>query len=284
MTRRYVSWLAGGLVLATPAAEPAHVLVGAGDIAACGRAGDEATARLLDRIPGTVFTAGDNAYERGTRAEFRRCYAPSWGRHRARTRPALGNHEYLTRGAAGHFSYFGAAAGPRPGGYYAYDLGSWRVYVLNSNCMHVPCGRGSAQERWLRADLAANPRPCSLAYWHHPRFSSGVHGGTRLVSALWQALHDHAAEVVVTAHDHDYERFEPLDAAGRPTPTGLRSFVVGTGGRSLRSFRSVRQSSAIRSASAYGVLKLELAESSYTWEFVPVAGKTFRDAGSAGCR
>jgi hypothetical protein len=268
-----------------PPVADAAVLVGAGDIASCFSGGDEATAALLDGIAGTVFTAGDNAYESGTPEEFAACYEPSWGRHRARTLPAAGNHEYVTPGAAGHFAYFGAAAGPAGLGYHAYDIGAWRAYVINSNCWAIGgCGSGSAQEAWLRADLAANPRSCILAYWHHPRFSSGQHGGDASVDAIWQALYNHGAELVVNGHDHDYERFAPQSPGGLFDPaTGIRQIVVGTGGASLRPFAGLAANSEARSADAFGVIVLGLSPGSYSWQFVPAAGAGFTDSGSGTC-
>ncbi|MCH7718695.1 MAG: metallophosphoesterase, partial [Chloroflexi bacterium] len=153
------------------------MLVGAGDIASCASSGDEATADLLDGIAGTVVTFGDNAYQSGTESEFADCYEPTWGRHKARTRPAPGNHDYITPGASGYFEYFGAAAGDPSKGYYSYDLGAWHVIAINSNCSQVGgCDAGSPQEQWLRADLAESPTSCTVAYWHHPRFSSSLHG------------------------------------------------------------------------------------------------------------
>ena len=213
---------------------PPAVLVGAGDIASCGSSGDEATAALLAGIDGTVFTLGDNVYDSGTAAEFATCYDPSWGRYRARTSPAPGNHDYVTANAAGYFGYFGAAAGDPSTGYYAYDLGGWRVVAINSNCAAVGgCQAGSAQERWLRADLAAHPAACTLAYWHHPRFNSGEHGNSAEMQPIWQALYDAGAEVVLSGHDHHYERFAPQAPDGSSDPQrGIREFVVGTGGRS----------------------------------------------------
>jgi hypothetical protein len=268
-----------------PPVGEAAVLVGAGDIASCFSGGDEATAALLDGIAGTVFTAGDNAYDSGSPEEFAACYEPSWGRHRARTLPATGNHEYGTSGAAGHFAYFGAAAGPAGLGYHAYDIGAWRAYVVNSNCWAIGgCGAGSAQEAWLRADLAANPRPCVVAYWHHPRFSSGQHGGDGSVHAIWEALYAHGAELVVNGHDHDYERFALQTPGGVGDPaTGIRQLIVGTGGASLRPFAGVVANSEVRSADAYGVIVLALSPGSYSWQFVPVAGASFTDSGSGTC-
>ncbi len=260
---------------------PRAVLVGAGDIASCGLRGDEATAALLDTIPGTVFTAGDNAYNSGTPSEYADCYDPTWGRHKARTRPAPGNHDYATPGAAGYFGYFGAAAGDPATGYYSYDLGDWHILVLNSN---LSMQAGSPQEQWLRNDLAAHPAPCTLAYWHHPRFSSGPHGSSTAAQALWQALYEAGAEVVVSGHDHHYERFAPQDAQGTAdAEQGIRAFVVGTGGGRLDAIGPPIANSEVHEDDTWGVLKLTLHTMSYGWEFVPVAGKTFTDQGSAGC-
>lgn len=262
------------------------VLVGAGDIASCGSSGDERTADLLDAIGGTVFSAGDNVYDSGTSAEFADCYAPTWGRHLERTLPVPGNHEYRTTGAAGYFAYFGARAGDPSTGWYATDLGAWRIYGLNSNCGEIGgCEAGSDQERWLRADLTANPRRCSLAIWHHPLFSSGDHGNDPMTRALWQALADGGAEIVVTGHDHDYERFGPQDAAGAADPGGIVEFVVGTGGRSHYPFgsRAPVANSLVRDDTAYGVVRFELADDGWTSTFVPVVGATFTDSASGRC-
>ncbi|MFQ5890510.1 MAG: PKD domain-containing protein [Gemmatimonadota bacterium] len=257
------------------------VLVGAGDIASCTSSGDEATAALLDDIGGTVFTAGDNAYNSGTDAEFADCYAPTWGRHRSRTRPSPGNHDYGTAGAAGYFGYFGAAAGDPNEGYYSYDLGAWHILALNSN---IARGVGSAQEQWLRADLAASSALCTLAYFHHPRFTSGSHGDDPSMQALWQALYDRGADVVVSGHDHDYERFAPQTPTGAADPAnGIREFVAGIGGKSLRSFKIPRPNSEFRYNATFGVLKLTLRETGYSWELVPVGAGGSPDAGSASC-
>ncbi len=274
---------------ATPAPQPTPsdpVLVGAGDIADCRSDGDEKTAALLDRIEGTVFTLGDNVYGSGTGAEFMLCYTPSWGRHRQRTRPAAGNHDYRTSGAAGYYGYFGEAAGDRTRGFYSYDLGAWHVVVLNSNCNRVPggCVAGSAQERWLREDLAAHPAACTVAMWHHPRFSSSKHGDTVAMTDLWRTLFESGVDVALAGHDHDYERFAPMDGDGRPDPKhGIRSFVVGTGGKSHYEFEKIHETSEVRNADTFGVLKLTLHPHSYDWEFVPVEGATFRDSGTGTC-
>jgi hypothetical protein len=279
----------GGTAGASPgvsaSASPAdQVLVGAGDIAACGLNGDEATARLVETIPGTVFTAGDNAYESGTAAQFQDCYDPTWGRFKDRTRPAAGNHDWVTSGAAGYLGYFGSAATNADGQtWYSYDLGSWHVIVLDSDCSKVGgCDPGSPQGRWLAADLAASRTACSIAIWHHPRFSSGFHGSDASMEPLWRAVAAAGVELVVNGHDHDYERFGPQDADGRAADDGTREFVVGTGGAALRDFATIRPNSLTRASGVHGVLQLTLRASGYTWRFVSVDG-VFSDQGSAAC-
>jgi hypothetical protein len=266
---------------------PVAVLVGAGDIADCASTGDEATAALLRSIDGTVFTLGDNVYENGTADEFARCYAPSWGHPSIleRTRPVAGNHDYNSPDARPYFEYFGAPAGSPGEGWYAYDHGGWRAYVLNSNCAQVGgCGEGSAQVRWLRGDLAANPRRCAVAMWHHPRFSSGEHGDDNATAALWRTLQESGAELVLVGHDHHYERFAPQTASGEADPgRGLVQFVVGTGGRRLYDIRNVRANSVVRENETHGVLRLRLAPDSWSFDFIPVAGRTFTDSGSGTC-
>jgi hypothetical protein len=271
-------------VNATTQSDP--VFVGAGDIASCASSGDEATANLLDGIPGTVYTLGDNAYDSGTDAEFANCYNSSWGRHKARTKPSVGNHEYLTAGAAGYYNYFGAAAGEASKGYYSYDLGAWHIVALNSMCENVGgCGATSPMVTWLMLDLATNPSSCTLAYWHHPVFSSGSeHGNNPKMIPSWDALYAAGADVVLSGHDHDYERFAPQTSSGVADPAeGIREFVVGTGGRDHRAFGTIRANSEVRNSDTNGVLKLTLHASSYEWQFVPEAGKTFIDSGSGSC-
>jgi hypothetical protein len=272
-------------VLTLPNADP--VLVGAGDIAGCDTTGDEATAKLLDGISGTVFTAGDNAYNSGTPTQFNNCYDPTWGRHKARTKPTPGNHEYLTAGASGYFGYFGSAAGDPSKGYYSYDLGEWHIVALNSMCEKVGgCGATSPMVSWLKQDLAANDdKACTLAYFHHPLFSSGSkHGNSPKMRPSWNALYAANAEVVLNGHDHDYERFAPQRPDGTlDNSRGIREFVVGTGGKSLRPFGTIKANSQVRNANTYGVLKLTLHPTSYEWKFVPEAGKTFTDSGVTTC-
>ena len=259
------------------------VLVGTGDIARCSSPGAEATARLLDSIPGTVFTTGDHAYESGTATEFANCYDPTWGRHKARTKPSVGNHEYETPGAEPYFDYFGARAGSPGKGYYSYDRGEWHIVVLNSNCSEAGgCAAGSPQERWLKEDLAANATKCTLAYWHHPRFSSSANNSE--VAPFWKDLYAAGAEVVLNGHAHNYERFAPQRPDGsRDTGRGIREFVVGTGGVNHGAFKTIKENSQVRNADTYGVLKLTLKPDSYDWKFVPVAGKAFTDSGTKGC-
>lgn len=261
------------------------VLVGAGDIARCDSRGDEATARLLDNINGTVFTAGDNVYEQGSLAQFNRCYDPTWGRHEGRTKPVVGNREYGTAGASGYFDYFGGAAGGRGKGYYSYDRGAWHIVALNSECAQLKggCAPTSPMLTWLEGDLAANPARCTLAYFHRPLFSSGQNGNNAAMKPIWNVLYDANADVVVAGHDHVYERFARQTPSGTQSNRGIREFVVGTGGASHGKFMTVEPNSQVRNANTYGVLKLTLYPDSYSWRFVPVAGKTFTDSGDARC-
>jgi len=264
------------------------VLVGAGDIANCdisGGSGAVATARLLDRIPGTVFTVGDHAYPSGTAKQFQDCYDPSWGRHKARTRPSPGNHDYRTANAKAYFDYFGASAGPERRGYYSYSLGAWHIVSLNS---FIAADRRSPQIEWLRKDLSENRTSCTLAYWHTPVFSSGPHGSEARTTAhmldVWRVLYEFGADVVINGHDHVYERFAPQDPKGKPDPKkGIREFIVGTGGAGLYNLRQIRPNSEARGARAYGVLKLTLGAIDYTWEFVTGAGEPIQDSGTSLC-
>jgi acid phosphatase type 7 len=265
------------------AADP--VFVGAGDIANCSRTQDEATAKLLDGITGTVFAAGDNVYEKGSASEYKNCYGPTWGRHKSRTWPVPGNHDYETPGASGYYGYFGSRAGDPKKGYYSFNLGAWHVVMLNSNCSAVGgCGSSSTQTTWLRSDLAANPKACTLAVWHHPRFTSRRTTPDGLTNALWQALYQYGAEVVVSGHQHNYERFAPQTPTGVANASyGIRQFVVGTGGAALVGFSTTMKNSQVRNSQTYGVLRLTLRATGYSFAFVPVAGQSFRDSGSASC-
>jgi hypothetical protein len=272
-----------GEIPATPAVIapvlPTEIFVGAGDIGQCTNGGvPEATARLLDSIDGTVFALGDNAYPSGTAENYRSCYDLSWGRHKGRTRPVAGNHEYDTPQAAPYYEYFGANAGPLGAGYYSYELGNWHVIALNSN---LPVGRTSAQAAWLKNDLATSAAKCTIAYWHFPLFSSSKHGNTEMMRDLWRILYDAGADVVLSAHDHVYERFAPQDADGSFDPArGIREFVAGTGGAPPYPFVDIKANSEAR-MSTVGVLKLALKAGGYDWSFIPVSG--VGDSGSASC-
>ena len=248
-------------------------LIAVGDIASCSSDGDEQTAALVSRLAGTVAVLGDIAYDNGTAADFANCFDPSWGPLVPRIRAALGNHEYNSGTAAVAISRFRL---PR-NGWYSYALGRWHIVVLNSNCSHVGgCERGSPQWKWLQADLAAHHNRCTLAYWHHPRFSSGFHGSTVELAPFWDLLARAKVDVVLQGHDHHYERFAPLK--------GIRSFVVGTGGKSRYPTLLPRAGSIVRNSSTYGVLRLTLRPAGYAWRFLPVPGSSFSDAGAATCR
>ncbi|MBX6341588.1 MAG: metallophosphoesterase, partial [Thermomicrobiaceae bacterium] len=240
---------------------------------------------VVDRGFAAILALGDLQYESGKLSDFEQSYDRTWGRVKAITHPVPGNHEYGTRGAAGYFSYFGPAAGDPGRGYYSFDVGAWHLIALNSNCQRVGgCAPGSPQEEWLRADLAAHPTRCTLAYWHHPRFSSGQHGNNEQVDALWQDLYRAGAEIVLAGHDHDYERLAPMDAQGnRDDARGIREFVVGTGGKNHYGFERILPTSEVRNADAFGVLTLTLHPTGYEWKFVAEPGSSFSDAGSGVC-
>lgn len=270
-----------------PPAPPPATLVAVGDIARCYIGGDEITAALVEDIPGTIALLGDNTYEREQTPQriesaYRDCFEESWGRLKARARPTPGNHEYLADGAPQYYAYFGDAAGPAGRGYYSYTLGDWHVISLNSN---VAAGEESAQLQWLREDLAANRSACAVAYWHHPRFSSGEGGNDSRMAEVWRALDDAGVDLVLAGHDHNYERFAPQTHEGAADADGIRQFVVGTGGGDLRPMGArIRANSEVRQGNVYGVLKLVLHEASYDWEFIAEPGSAFRDSGSDRCR
>jgi hypothetical protein len=258
-------------------AAPAVTFVGAGDIAGCASPyyHDEATAELIKKINGTVFTAGDLTYPDGTPDQYRNCYHPSWGQFRSRTRPSPGNHDYETRGAAGYFGYFGTLAGPCCRGYYTYVLGGWRIYSLNSEMNLI------SQLAWLKEHLASHPAACVLAYWHKPLYSAGTMGPSTQMYGVFKALYRAGAELVLTGHDHNYQRFAPMDADAHRTGTGVRQFVVGTGGAHLADFPRSAPNLESR-AKTWGVLKLTLMERSYGWDFISTAGKIL-DSGTGTC-
>jgi alkaline phosphatase len=274
---------------APPGTDP--ILVGAGDIATCDGQEDEATADLLASIvdgaegPVSVFTAGDNVYPEGTTETYRDCFDPSWGRLHDVLRPAPGNHDWESGTLDAYRAYFGDAARNDAGDpWYAYTFGTWQVIVLDSDCASVEgCGPDSTQGQWLAQTLAASSARCSIAIWHHPRFSSGSHGDDPTLAPFWDALHAAGVDVVVNGHDHDYERFAPQDPAGREDREGgIREFVVGTGGHDLTPFQTTAANSELRASLVPGVLELTLRDGSYDWRFVPIEGD-FSDAGTAFC-
>jgi acid phosphatase type 7 len=282
--------LAFGCAPERPPGPPSgKVIVAVGDIASCSDTADEATARLVGSIDGaTVLTLGDEAYPDGTAQDFEECYEPSWGQFKERTRPSPGNHEYETEGASAYFDYFGKAAGDPDEGYYSYDLGAWHIVALNSNCGvgEIRCGFGSPEGRWLKEDLAANDeQKCTLAYFHHPLFTSGSYRpGIERVERLWEILYAGGVDVVLNGHDHNYQRFAPQDPNGKADPQrGIREFVVGTGGRSLNKISDPIANTEVYNDQTYGVLELTRHPKKYEWEFVPVEGETFSDSGGARC-
>jgi len=254
-----------------------------------------ATSNLLVNAGLTaVLALGDLQYYCGALAAFMYAYDGSWGRVRSITYPAPGNHEYqlsgaygCAAGAQGYFTYWGTAAGDPSRGYYSFDIGTWHLVSLNSNCDEIGgCGPGSPEERWLRADLAAHASArCTLAYWHHPPFSSRVtQGGTPMTMALLQDLYAAGVELLLNGHEHNYERFAPQTPTGVADPTrGVREFVVGTGGEDLRPFGTPIANSEVRQDDTFGVLELTLLPTRYTWQFIPEAGGTFTDSGSSPC-
>jgi acid phosphatase type 7 len=292
--------------MATARAGADPVIAAAGDIACApssqyfnGGAGTSTrcrqryTSNLLVNAGVTATLAlGDEQYDTGKLSSYMGSYDPSWGRVKATTYPAAGNHEYLTSGAKGYFDYFNGSgavtgrAGDRSKGYYSFDIGTWHLIALNSSdhCNVVACGKGSQQELWLKADLAAHPAACTLAFWHHPRFNSGHDGNADFMQAIFQDLYNAGADVVLGGHAHDYERFAPQDPNGKlDRARGIRQFVVGTGGAFFTALGSAKPNSEVRNSSTYGVLKLSLHATSYDWRFVPEAGKSFSDSGSNAC-
>lgn len=278
-------------VAPTPTPDP--VLLAAGDIAYCSRDTDERTAAILARYPdATVQTLGDNAYNSGSSRNYS-CFDDSWGIAKDRMHPALGGHDYMTEGAEGYFDYFKdalarfAPTGTDPTqGWYAYDLGEWRIIVLNSICQQIAgCDAASPQVAWLKTEVDAHPARCSLAVIHNPRFSSGRKGNEDEVEPLWEVLHSAGVDVVLSGDNHAYERLAPMTPTGKASPNGIRQFVVGTGGGRpyLFSEGEIHPNSEARIEETFGVLRLTLGADAYSWEFLPEAGKTFSDAGSTAC-
>lgn len=275
----------------TPTPTGAVIVTAAGDIAcdpisnsgspaACDQ--NATAAQIIAVDPAVALTLGDNQYEAGALSAFQQVYGPSWGQFLAKTRPAIGNHEYGTSGAAGYFGYFGARA---PASYYSYDVGSWHLISLNSECSHIgSCTAGSAEETWLTADLAAHPNTCVLAYWHEPRWSNGEHGNATQMTTLWNDLVAAHADIVLSGHNHDYERYGQMDASGNLSPTGVREFVVGTGGKNHYAISApMLAGEQVQNDKPFGILKLTLGAGSYAWQFLPAPGYTFTDSGTGTC-
>lgn len=255
------------------------VLLAAGDVGVCGSIPAVETGVMLDSLEGTVVALGDLAYRHGTAQEFETCYDPVWGRHKLRTRPSPGNHEYETSGALPYFDYFGGQAGPSGQGYYSFRSGDWLVLSLNSN---LPVGAATAQGQWISNELTASTSRCTLAYFHHPLYSSGPNGDNARVAGLWQLLYEQGVDVVLSAHEHLYERYAPMSPDGQRNDTrGIRQFIVGTGGAGLYTVMRVHPQSEVRIIS-HGILKLTLAEANYTWEFLQPSGAR-ADFGSDVC-
>ncbi|RJQ80321.1 DNRLRE domain-containing protein [Pseudonocardiaceae bacterium YIM PH 21723] len=269
------------LVVSTDVQSGDPVWIGAGDIADSGSQ-DTNTANLVSGIAGTVWTTGDNVYPNGTASEFNTYYNPTWGAFKNRTRPVPGNHDYNTSGYYGYYGYFGAAAGTAGQGYYSYDLGNWHIVALNSE---ISTTASSAQATWLTSDLAGTTKPCIAAYWHKPRFTSGsTHGNNTAIGPLVQILYNNHADVVVTGHNHQYERFNLLNPSGAVDTTGgIRHFVVGTGGAGLYPFGTIQPGSQVRNNNSFGALKFTLHANSYDWNFLPAAGSSFTDSGTTNC-
>ena len=255
------------------------VLLAAGDVGLCGSRAAADTGYMLDALAGTILAVGDLAYLHGSAQEYALCYDPVWGRHKDRTRPAPGNHEYESPGAQPYFDYFGIQAGPPGLGYFSFHAGEWLVLSLNSN---IPVGAATAQAQWIRTELTANTARCALAYFHHPLYSSGSNGDNARLAGLWQLLYEQGVDVIVSAHEHMYERYAPMSPDGqRNDARGIRQFIVGTGGSGLYAVQRVHPQSAVQIIS-HGLLKLTLTGQGYDWEFLPVTGGR-ADAGSDVC-
>jgi len=261
---------------------PTATMIAVGDIATCNAEGDSATAALVEDLQGTLATLGDSVYEEGSDETYADCYDPVYGQFKDRTRPVLGNHDVQGDGGDAYFRYFGDAAGTPGEGWYSYDLGAWHVIALNSNCDRVGCGEGSSQYEWLVDDLAAHANACTVAYWHHARFSSGPHGDIHAVEDLWEALDDAGADLLLSGHDHVYERFAAQTANGAADPEGLVEITVGTGGAVHHEADRQAPNSEIAITDAYGVLVLTLHPDGWDWSFLETDG-TEGDAGSASC-
>lgn len=260
------------------------VLVGAGDVADCVNiSGAQATAALLDSIPGTVFTLGDNGYPDGSDLNYSHCYDITWGRHRYRTLPTIGNHEYNMPDGVDYYNYYGLNTGAPMQAWHSYNLATWHIIVLDSDCNQIDCSSTSPEYTWLQSDLASNKQACTMAMWHHPLFVSSVAGTKTWTQPFWQLLYNAKADLILGAHVHIYERFAPQNPNGQADPNGIVEIVVGTGGQSHGGFDSILPNSLVRNDNTFGVLELTLQANSYAFQFIPQAGASFTDSGTYTC-
>jgi len=296
--RELLAWVgACGVALATggcggddvPAPQPApFAIVAAGDIAQCldgppSASGAARTAPLVASSDELVLTLGDNAYQNGTPQEFAGCFDPTWGALKERIRAGIGNHDDYTANAEGYFGYFGARAGPDRRGYYSFDYRGWHFISLNS--VHG-VSADSEQYRWLLADLASSRATlCTIAYWHYPLFNSGArHGPAQQMKPFFDALYAGGVDIVLSGHEHLYERFAPQTADSAADPArGVRQFTVGTGGAALDTFAQPLPNSEARVAGHWGILRLTLGDGRYSWQFVPAGGGAALDSGQDVC-
>lgn len=271
----------------TPTPEPASFFVGAGDIAICGNPGAELTGRLMQGMPAdaVLFTLGDNSNQQGTLEQYQQCFEPYWGEFKNRLHPAAGNHD-MNSGISDYSAYFGSAAGEAGKFYYSYNVGTWHVVVLNSQCgLHADgCNSDPAQLQWLQQDLANNSARCTIAYWHFPRFTSGTQLPWPRVGPFWDLLYADGAEIVMNGHDHHYERFAPMNPAGQiDEANGIREFIVGTGGAYMIPLPdTVAENSEYRQDESFGLLALILYSDRYEWQFIDVNGNLL-DYGEGYC-
>ena len=262
------------------------IVVAAGDISGAKNTGQSLTANVVESLrPDAVLVLGDGQYPNGALEDYQQNYDPTWGRFKNLTWPVPGNHEYKSK-AVGYFTYFGVRAGNAAKGYYSFDLGDWHLVALNTNhdCLDVACDAESEQLMWLEADLAASPKKCTLAYWHHPRFNSGSHGDFTRADAIWKVLEQHGVELVLNGHEHFYERVGPVDPTGARAERGIVQLTVGTGGIGFSPFKTLHPASDVRQNTELGVVRLRLGPKDWESDFVGVPGSTFLDHASGACR
>jgi hypothetical protein len=261
-----------------------QVVYAAGDLSDCPGA-VPAVVDLIRDSQSPILALGDIVHPTGRPEEYANCFDPTWQDVKARLRPVPGNHDYQTPGAVGYYEYFGDRAGDPSRGYYSFNIGWWHIVALNSICGPIGgCQDGSPQIQWLTEDLAAHPTSCTLAYWHHPRFASGNGAAVRRTTTLWRTLYEAGVDLVLNGHDHDYERFAPMDPAGRlDGERGIRQFIVGTGGANLTRRERVAENSEVWTNAHHGILELTLHHDGYAWRFLAADGGTVIDRGTGSC-